>query len=112
MASEPRLRAVPHPDQDGAQPAEQDWRPPAPSASSRWMIALAAALAISLGLLAWSRMQLAERIDVLEGEVRALEAAVERRNVVIDAQDDRLDDVRARIGDLRSLLDRPLPSVD
>lgn len=112
MASESRLRSVPPAEASAAPQTEFHWQPPARPASSRWTLALAAALVVALALLAWSRVQLGERIEVLEGEIRALEAAVERRNVVIHARDARLSDVKTRIGELRSLLDRPLPNVD
>ena len=107
MPSEPHLRAV-------SEPGAGDPPPQARRAAARggaWVpIALGIALACALLLLLWSRSQMGGRIAVLEDEVRALEAAVEERDRVIEAHRQRLGTVKLRVDELRSLLESPLPA--
>ena len=109
MAGEPHLRAV----SEGETAAAE--RPTAQSSDgpSRWMpLALGVALIIALALLAWSRVQLGERIAVLQDEVTALEAAVADRDRVIAAHKGRLDEVHLRVLELQGILEKPLPEAD
>ncbi len=105
MAETPHLRAV-EPDKA---------RPPNPSPRlgrqrPSWvLLTLGAALVASLGLLAWSRAESERRLSALEAQVTGLEAQIQRRNRVIEAQGDRLGEVRSRLDGLQALLDEPLP---
>ena len=109
MASEPHLRALSD-DEPGAatpEPAERS------SGPGRWIpLLLGGALLIALALLAWSRVQLGERIAVLQDEVAVLEAGVAERDRVIEAHKNRLGEVRLRVLELQSILDKPLPEAD
>jgi hypothetical protein len=78
-----------------------------------WLtIALAVALAFTIVLLIWSRLRLTERIEGLEAEIATLRSDVAARDLVIDAQRDRLGEVRRRVGSLIKVLEEPLPTVD
>ena len=112
MAGEPHLRPVREEPDGAGQPA-----PPAAQRASggtpRWVpIALGVALAVTLLLLVWSRVELGQRVAGLEDQVRGLEAAVEERERVISAHRGRLETVRQRVGELQTLLDEPLPSFE
>ncbi|MCH6561823.1 MAG: hypothetical protein IH800_05295 [Myxococcales bacterium] len=108
MTTEPtKLRRVPAPGEleSKAPPRARRGRPSGPE------IALALALVVALAVLIWSRVQLGDQIDVLRGQTRALQAAVAERERVIDAQTDRLEDVRTHVDRLGELLNRPLPGI-
>ena len=102
--SEPHLRAVPE--------SDPGRRPPAAAGSEserRWVpLALACALALALVLLVWSRVELGQRIGVLEDEVVGLEATLEERERLISAHERRESAVRERVAELQLLLDQPL----
>ncbi|MFQ5513299.1 MAG: hypothetical protein ACE5FG_02590 [Myxococcota bacterium] len=70
---------------------------------------LGLALAISLALLVWARLELGARVRALEAETRALEERLAQRELLIRAQQGRLEAVRDRVRDLGALLDEPLP---
>jgi uncharacterized coiled-coil protein SlyX len=77
---------------------------------------LAGALVVLLGLLLWSRFQLASRVAALESELTTLEQTLAVREGVIAAQTrrmgdvgDALEDVRARLDEVQAVLDAPLP---
>jgi hypothetical protein len=81
--------------------------------SSSWLtIALAVVLAFTIVLLIWSRLRLTERIEGLETKITELRSDVAVRDLVIDAQRDRLGEVRRRVGSLVEMLEEPLPTVD
>jgi len=73
---------------------------------------LAVALAFTVVLLIWSRLRLTERIEGLETQITELRSDVAVRDLVIDAQRDRLGEVRRRVGSLVEMLEEPLPTVD
>ena len=105
MTTEPtKLRRVPA-------PGELESKAPPRGRPSGPEIALALALVVALAVLIWSRVQLGDQIDVLRGQTRALQAAVAERERVIDAQTDRLEDVRTHVDRLGELLNRPLPGI-
>ncbi len=102
--SEPHLRAV------SDEPPSRQQAAAALEGERRWIpLALACALALALLLLAWSRVELGQRISALEDEVGGLEATVEQRERVIAAHERRQATVRERVAELQVLLDEPLP---
>lgn len=119
--SEPQLKTVPEEAPEGVAPEVSSPASPATSTpdSSRprgWLIGLGLALALTLGLLVWSRVELSRttadfeaRIGALEHQVSGLEGQLVQRESVISAQRDRLTDVRRSVGDLQRLLEEPLP---
>ncbi len=116
MADDRHLRAVPSDEDAGHEAAEEVPRRRRPS----WPILIVSgALVVALLLLAGSGVWFGRRLDALEAEAAALRAAVERRDLVIEAQRARLDDVRSSVDDVRSrvenlraLLAEPLPEPD
>ena len=110
MPSEPHLRAV---GDDATRVLPAEAVPEPARRGPRWIpIALGAALVVSLLLLAWSRVELGQRITALQDEVRVLEGAVSERDRLIDAQRDRLGEVRLRVHELQTLVDGPLPVLE
>ncbi len=110
--ADPKLRAVPDPGDDAAAspgPAE-----PGRVSSPRWVsVLLGVLLALTLALLVWSRLELAEgaqQISSLEDETRRLQGVVAVRDRQIAAQSARLSDVRTHVQSLLSLLDEPVES--
>ncbi len=102
---EPRLRVV-----DAGAEAKAAGSPPTPVARrDRWiMVALVLALVVMIALLAWTRTQMGAQISDLESRVRALQGIVSERDRTIDAHQRRLDDVRVRVDELRTLLEQPV----
>ena len=83
--------------------------------SSRAAMLLGVALSVALVLLVWSRLQLGNRIDVLETEARALkqtvvdrEATIAEQRATIASQEERLGGVRAGVEALLDLLRQPV----
>ncbi len=83
--------------------------------SSRAALLLGVALSVALVLLVWSRLQLSNRIDVLETEARALkqtvvdrEATIAEQRATIASQAERLGEVRAGVEALLDLLRQPV----
>ena len=109
MSGGPNLRAVP--DSSSSVGTRRPERGPELPGDSRKVVLLSVALVIALVLLIWSRTQLGSRIEDLEAETAALREAVAERDVVIDAHKRRVDDVRARVDELRDLLLEPLPEA-
>jgi hypothetical protein len=85
---------------------------PAREGPSWLTVALAVALAVTIVLLIWSRVRLTERIEGLEAQIVELREDVAVRDLVIDAQGDRLGEVRRRVDSLKDVLEQPLPTVD
>ena len=116
MTGKPTLRPVVPPEEvaDAAPPSgAQSAEGARDRSSSSWLtVALAVALAFTIVLLIWSRLRLTERIEGLEGEIVELHSDVTVRDLVIDAQRDRLGEVRRRVGSLMEVLEEPLPTVD
>jgi hypothetical protein len=71
-------------------------------------IALGAALAVALVLLIWSRTQSSSRIADLEVQNATLREQLAAREALVQAQQQRLTDVRTGVHGLMKLLDRPL----
>jgi hypothetical protein len=96
---EPQLRSVPP-------------RVPSPPRERRTdrivAVALGIALAIALLLLIWSRTQASSRISDLETRNAALVEQLAAREALVQAQQHRLDELRAGVQQLMRLLDRPL----
>jgi hypothetical protein len=74
---------------------------------------------VAILLMAWGRVWYERRVAGLEEEAAALRAAVEQRELVIEAQRARLgavgsglDDVQTRLEDLQGLLQAPLPEPE
>ena len=110
MPSEPHLRAV---GDDETRVHEAAARPDSARGRSRRVpIALGVALLIALLLLVWSRLELGQQITALQDEVSVLEGAVAERDRLIHAQRNRLGEVRLRVNELQTLLEKPLPEVD
>ncbi len=109
MANESHLRALS--DNEGPARPAQSSRPRRDRAT--WIpLALGVALALTLALLVWSRLELGQRIALLQDEVRTLETAVAERERVIAAHGQRLGTVKLRVDELQTLLDEPLPAVE
>ncbi len=80
-------------------------------------VLLALALSVALALLVWSRLQLGNRIDVLETEARALkqtvvdrEATIANQRATITAHEKRVGEARAGVEAVLDLLSRPIES--
>jgi hypothetical protein len=119
MASEPKLRSVSSQTEGERIVHPHEPEPPDERRAAGASILLGIALAITLLLLAWSRIQLGGQIAALTEEAGALRAAVAERDValaerdrVIGAQRGRLAEVRSRIDQVQALLDQPLPAAD
>ncbi len=106
MEQEPKLRSVPPtaPAARSGMLARADKGPP----QSRMQLVLGTALAVALVLLVWSYLSLGSRIDTLEGEAQLLRAAVAERDELINAQRERLDEVRGRVQELLQLVEQPV----
>jgi hypothetical protein len=107
MDQEPKLRSIPPTGAPGARTgplARSENTPP----SNRTQLVLGTALAIVLVLLVWSYLALGSRIDALENESQVLRAAVAERDELINAQRNRLDEVRGRVQELLQLVDQPV----
>jgi hypothetical protein len=102
---EPRLRVV-----ESGTDAKVAGSPPTRAARrDRWIaVALVLALVVMIALLAWTRTQMGAQISDLEFRIRALQGVVAERNRTIDAHERRLDDVRVRVDELRTLLEQPV----
>jgi hypothetical protein len=106
VSEKPPLRAVP--DSEG-ESTPSPTPPTSRTETPRWIpIALAIALVITLALLVWSRSQLGGRISQLESEAESLRLELIARDRVISAHERRLDEVRAGLNGLRTLLDEPV----
>ena len=90
------LRAV-----DGERAAERRPRRPVGRGVA---LAFAAAL-VALGLLLWSRAELADRVRDLEAQIATLEQEVAARDGAIDAQRRRFEEVGSRLDELQSRLE-------
>ena len=113
MTGKPTLRSVETAGEaEEARSAPRQRHEAAPEGPSWLTIALAVALAITIVLLIWSRVRLTERIEGLEAQITELRSDVAARDLVIDAQHDRLGEVRRRVDSLREVLEEPLPTVD
>lgn len=112
MTSGPNLRPVPSSvGPDTPAPPE----PPSADAGRHWAsgsVLVIIVLLIAVVVLAWSRVQMSDRIEVLEEETRILKSAVAERDRALEAHRERLDDVRTQVEELRSLLDAPLPQPE
>lgn len=125
MAAPPKLRTVPA---DAPTPADEtSAREPRPESGddtprsatprsvstsdgfrpSPWWIFLGLAAA-GYAILAYVHADQRARIATLEAEVTTLQAEIELRERLIDAQSQRLSDVRTRVESLTELLDTPL----
>ncbi len=110
--SEPHLRSVPHrADDSTAIPSESG----SPSGGTRLVAVLGVVLAIALGLLGWSRVELAHRVEAHAREVDSLHQAIAERDRSIAerderiaAQADRISHVRERLESVIQLIDDPL----
>jgi uncharacterized membrane protein YccC len=111
--AEPTLRSVGAPP-----PLDLDDGPEAPpSRPGRGRsLALLVALAVAIALLLWSRIELSRTTRALEGEIQALRVEVSSlrselgaRDLLIDAQRERLDRVRDQLQALQRLLAEPYP---
>jgi hypothetical protein len=109
--AEPRLRRVPPPEDRESEQQGGD----SEQTGSRLILLLGLALSVAFVLLVWSRLQLGNRIDVLETEARARkqtiidrEATIAEQSARISAQEDRLGEVRGRVEAVLDLLGRPL----
>src|SRR5215470_6448108 len=71
-------------------------------------IALGLALAIALMLLIWSRTQASSRIADLEGQNANLRDQLAAREALVQAQQQRLTELRTGVHGLMKLLDAPL----
>ena len=108
MASEINLRAVPA--------AGGKDRPPErlrgdPGRTGLWLvitIILGVSLALALGWQNWTRIELSERIVLLEEETRSQRATIAARDRVLGVHKARLDDVRDHVEGLRVLLAQPI----
>ncbi len=123
MGGVPRLRPVGSPDS-----GEHSGTREAPSAPARgprarlpaWApAALAIGLALAVALLVWSRVQLGSQIATLTDAVRTLQEQVVSRDRLIAVQGARistarrgLDELGARVEELRTTLAKPVPAVD
>jgi len=101
---DPRLRLVPN------TPLEDDLVEDAPRGPSRSTL-LAGALAITVTLLILSWIFTGRYVASLEAEVDALRSQAEQRQSVIDAQNERLADIRRRVEGLSEALNAPAPRV-
>ncbi len=109
MDQEPKLRSVP----PGAPSGPATRRDPLARSEpdpprNRTQLVLATALALALVLLVWSYFSLGSRIDSLEGEAQVLRAAVAERDELINAQRNRLDEVRGRVKELLQIVEQPV----
>jgi uncharacterized protein HemX len=109
--AEPRLRTVPEPKDGESEQRGGD----SEQTGSRLLLLLGIALSVALVLLVWSRLQLGNRIDVLETEARALkqtiidrEATIAEQSAKITAREERLGEVRGRVEGVLDLLSQPL----
>jgi len=97
-SGEPQLRSLP--------------RAGAVSRSSRGdrgiAITLGLALAIALVLLIWSRTQASSRISDLEAQNATLREQLATREALVQAQQERLTELRTGVHGLMKLLDAPL----
>ncbi len=113
MTGKPTLRPVEPVEGAGDGPTSPGQRPEPAREGPSWLtIALAVALVVTIVLLIWSRIRLTERIEGLEARIVELRGDVAVRDLVIDAQGDRLGEVRRRVDSLKEMLEQPLPSVD
>jgi len=113
VAGKPELRAVPPTGGEGAGASPGPQNAGGERDRVSWLsIALAVALAFTIVLLVWSRLRLTERIESLEAEIGELRDDVAARDMLIDAQRERLGEVRRRVGSLMKVLEEPLPTVD
>ena len=71
-------------------------------------LALGLALAIALVLLIWSRTQASSRISDLEGQNATLREQLAAREALVQAQQQRLSELRTGVHGLMKLLDAPL----
>ena len=86
---------------------------------SRTVVVLGVALAISIAVLLWTRVEMGGRIGALEDETAALEgrvaeaqATIAARDRTIAAQGERLGRVRESVAGVLELLDEPLAPPD
>jgi uncharacterized protein HemX len=112
MAQEPHLRAVEEPPPGGQPGTPRRAAVPAGSRSARL---LAIALAVALGLLLWSRIQLGQRIDDLADQnaqlsrtVAARDAALAESARVIAGQQQKLGQVAEQLREVLALVESPL----
>ena len=73
-------------------------------------IALGIALAIALVLLIWTRTQASSRISDLEAQNATLREQLAAREAFVQAQQQRLTELRTGVHGLMKLLDAPLDS--
>jgi len=103
MASDdPRLRLVPN-------PVDDELTEDVPRGPSRSTL-LAGALAITVTLLILSWIFTGRYVASLEAEVEALRAQASERQSVIDAQNERLNDIRRRVEALNEAVKVPVPA--
>jgi type VI protein secretion system component VasK len=99
-SGEPQLRSVPR---TGSAPR-------IPRSDRGIAIALGLALAVALVLLIWSRTQASSRISDLEAQNATLREQLAAREALVQAQQQRLTELRTGVHGLMKLLDAPLGS--
>jgi hypothetical protein len=98
-SGEPQLRSL---------PPRSGSAPRSPRGDRGIAVALGLALAIALVLLIWSRSQANSRISDLETQNTTLQEQLAAREALVQAQQQRLTELRTGVHGLMKLLDAPL----
>lgn len=107
--SEPHLRSVPpRADDSTAIPAESG----SASSGTRLVTVLGVVLAVALGLLVWSRIELARRVEAHAQEVDSLRQAIAERDLSIAERDERIAAQTERISHVRERLESVILLID